>query len=98
MLILPTSQTILEGAIATFHCNATGNPTPEVAWLKDGKIFGSGETLSFEANRSDSGQYWCLADNGLSSAVNASVNLDVQCKYTFTENLLSIFNATTRRQ
>ena len=42
---------------------------------------GTGETLSFEAFRNNSGEYWCLADNGLSSTVNASAFLDVQCKY-----------------
>ena len=40
----------------------------------------TGDELSFEANRNDSGKYWCSADNSLSAAVNASGNLDVQCK------------------
>ena len=42
---------------------------------------GTGETLSFEAFRNNSGEYWCLADNGLNSTDNASAFLDVQCKY-----------------
>ena len=42
---------------------------------------GGGNTLSFETNRNHSGKYWCSAENGLSSAVNASASLDVQCKY-----------------
>ena len=42
---------------------------------------GEGDTLSFETNRTQTGKYWCLAENGLASAVNASANLDVQCKY-----------------
>ena len=41
---------------------------------------GHGETLSFEANRNQSGKYWCTAENGLSVIVNASAILDVQCK------------------
>ena len=77
----PSNQTILESSNATFHCSATGNPTPKVTWIKDGKTVATGERLSFEANRVKSGKYWCSADNGLSEAANASANLDVQCKF-----------------
>ena len=42
---------------------------------------GEGETLQFESNRTQSGKYWCSAENGLTSALNASAKLDVQCKY-----------------
>ena len=41
---------------------------------------GEGDTLSFVTNRNQSGDYWCSADNGLNATVNASANLDVQCK------------------
>lgn len=77
----PKSMTIIEGDTATFYCNATGNPTPKITWSKDGKTVAKGETLSLEANRSQSGEYWCTAENGLNSTVNASANLDVQCMY-----------------
>ena len=40
-----------------------------------------GDTLSIESNRSHSGKYWCLAENGLNVTVNASANLDVLCKF-----------------
>lgn len=77
----PRNQTILEATNVTFHCTATGNPVPKVTWIKDGKILAKGETLSFTTNRNQSGVYWCAADNGLNSTVNASALLDVQCKY-----------------
>jgi len=48
--------------------------------LKDGKTVADGDTLSFSANRSRSGKYWCLAENGLGQAINTSASLDVQCK------------------
>ena len=40
-----------------------------------------GETLTFDAIRNRSGEYWCIADNGLNDTANASAYLDVQCKY-----------------
>ena len=77
----PTDQTVIEGTTATLHCTATGNPTPKITWTKDGITVGSGDMLSFEANRNRSGTYWCSADNGLNPSVNESAYLDVQCKY-----------------
>ena len=76
----PTDQTVIEFSQAKFICNATGNPTPKITWTKDGKIVGSGAIISFSTNRIGSGQYWCTADNGLNLTVNASANLEVQCK------------------
>lgn len=81
LLTNPSDQIVLEGANVTFHCSATGNPTPEMNWTKDGKTVAKGDTLSFEASREDAGKYWCSIDNGLSDAVNASAVLDVQCKH-----------------
>jgi len=79
--IVPVNQTVKEADTAIFHCTATGNPTPKITWLKDGTTVATGSTLSFEANRTHSGKYWCLAENGLKTAINASAYLDVQCKY-----------------
>ena len=79
---MPVNQTINEADTATFHCNATGNPTPKITWLKDGKTVATGDTLSFEANRTHSGKYVCSAENGLEKAISASAYLDVRCKYS----------------
>ena len=77
----PAYQSVQEGDEASFHCGAIGNPTPKVSWFKDGRSIGTGNTLSFVAFRNRSGEYWCSADNGLGSAINASARLNVQSKY-----------------
>ena len=71
----------MEGAKVTFHCSATGNPAPTITWTKDGKNVESGEVLSFETNRNQSGEYVCSAGNGLNVNANASAFLDVLCEY-----------------
>jgi len=80
LIATPANQTVTESDKAIFHCDATGNPPPKITWINDGKIVGEGSTLSFDTKRNDSGKYWCLADNGLRPAANASATLDVQCK------------------
>ena len=71
----------MENDELTLQCTATGNPTPEITWIKDGKTVAQGDKHSFEALRSQSGRFWCLAQNGLEVTVNASAYLDVQCEY-----------------
>lgn len=76
----PTDQIIMENDPLTLHCTATGNPTPKVTWIKDGKTVGEGDELSFKPLRGQTGIYWCSAENGLDITVNASAYLDVQCE------------------
>lgn len=79
----PSDQTVIENQEVTLQCTATGNPTPTIKWVKDGKTVVEGDTLSFKANRNHSGKYWCTAENGLEITVNTSAYLDVQCKFTW---------------
>lgn len=58
-----------------------GNPAPTITWMKNGKTVAQGDTLNFKANRSNSGKYWCFAENGLDISANSSAHLHVQCKY-----------------
>ena len=78
---IPINQTVNEDDLTIFHCAATGNPSPTITWIKDGRTVGEGDTLRFETNRNHSGKYWCSAENGLGLAINTSAYLDVQCKF-----------------
>ena len=55
---------------------------------------GEGDSLRFKANRTNSGKYWCLAENGFSTTVNASAFLNVQCKYLNNIEMLQVRKAT----
>lgn len=74
------NKTIIENHEVALHCAAIGNPAPNIKWIKDGKTVGNEEILSIKAKRSDSGKYWCTAENGLDANANTSAYLDVQCK------------------
>ena len=71
-----------EKELATFTCTAAGNPAPNITWTKDGNHVASGDKLSLESHRNQSGEYLCSAENGVGLAINGSAYLDVQCKYT----------------
>ena len=76
----PSNLTIEEGDEATLQCVATGNPTPKITWINNGTTVATGQTLSFKANRTNTGKYSCVADNGFKTAVNTSAYLNVLCK------------------
>jgi len=76
------STPVTEGDNATLYCNATGNPTPNISWVRasTGEILSSNEILVMEAvKRNESGSYVCRASNAIGSH-NASCAVDVHCK------------------
>ena len=79
---IPSNLTVREDSEAIFLCTATGNPTPTITWMKDGKTVAQGDELRFTAKRNQSGEYRCSADNGLGVNITASASIDVQCKLT----------------
>ena len=86
----PKNVTVEEGLPMTLFCNATGNPPPTLSWTKDGSplndtqgitFSGDNETLSIASiNRSESGNYRCVARNGLEHDLSNPAKVDVQCK------------------
>ena len=86
----PQNKTPTEGENVTLSCNATGNPTPSISWTKDGSALNSPRiSLSSDSkeltitnvNRSDNGQYRCVANNSIAASVTSdAATLCAQCK------------------
>ncbi|XP_065114243.1 brother of CDO isoform X1 [Paramisgurnus dabryanus] len=84
----PASRSIMvnKGQRLVLECVASGIPTPQVTWAKDGLDLRNHNNTQFllsnllidTASESDSGTYVCHADNGIGSANSATVRYDVQ--------------------
>ena len=89
-----------EGDNVTLSCNATANPIATISWTRNGSPVNTtiNSKISFsednkqltitDVNRTDSGEYRCVASNSLGNDTSNVATLDVQCKYSI---LLSTF-------
>ena len=87
----PQNVEVREGNNVTLSCNATGNPEPTISWTKDGSPINSNSRNSFSAdnkqltitnvNRTDSGEYRCVASNSVGKKTSNAATVDVKCKY-----------------
>lgn len=66
-MLYPKSQNVSETRSFSIFCNATGNPHPNITWIKVGsreKLFPHGKTLSISSSSvDDEGIYTCIAEN-----------------------------------
>ncbi|XP_029384876.1 brother of CDO [Echeneis naucrates] len=84
----PASRSIMvtKGQRLVLECVASGIPTPQVTWAKDGQDLRYHNNTRFllsnllidAVSEGDSGTYICRADNGINSASSATVLYDVQ--------------------
>ena len=87
----PMNKTKLEGDNVTFTCDVDGNPVPTISWTRDGSPLNASGRISFaddkkqltitNVNRTDSGEYQCVAKNRVGSDTSKSASLNVQCKF-----------------
>ncbi|XP_066025219.1 fibroblast growth factor receptor 4-like isoform X2 [Pocillopora verrucosa] len=67
----------------TLECIADGEPTPTITWTKvyahgsDSVALGTGNQFVLETNRNNSGKYRCTAYNGMGTAPNRTVKVEV---------------------
>ncbi|XP_012773433.2 brother of CDO isoform X1 [Maylandia zebra] len=82
----PRSIMVTKGQRLVLECVASGIPTPQVTWAKDGQDLRLHNNTRFllsnllidAVGEGDSGTYACGADNGIGSASSAVVLYDVQ--------------------
>lgn len=84
----PASRSIMatKGQRLVLECVASGIPTPQVRWAKDGQDLRSVNNTRFllsnllidAVGEGDSGTYACQADNGILSSASAMVLYNVQ--------------------
>ena len=87
----PEAQTKTEGENVTLSCNVAGNPAPTISWTRNGSPLNTTGRINFSdgkkqltitnVNRTDSGEYRCVARNSLGNATSNVAALNVQCKY-----------------
>ena len=70
----------------TLECIADGVPTPNITWTKvytngnDSGVLETKNQFVRETNRNNSGTYRCTAYNGIGTAPNRTVKVEVNCK------------------
>nr|XP_020455728.1 brother of CDO [Monopterus albus] len=82
----PRSIMVTKGQRLVLECVASGIPTPQVTWAKDGQDLRFHNNTRFllsnllidAVGEGDSGIYICRADNGIGSTSSATVRYDVQ--------------------
>ena len=94
----PQSHTKVQGSSVTFSSNADGVPIPTFSWTKGGSAVTANNRISLSAddkqlsltnvNRTDSGEYRCVAANSVGTVNSNAATLTVHCKKTFTHFLL----------
>ena len=91
----PQNLIVNEGLNVTFTCDANGNPPPTFSWTIDGSavntanprisLTANGKQLTITSvNRTDSGEYRCVASNIVETVNSTAASLTVQCKKMFT--------------
>ena len=91
--ITSTDNRPVEGSDVTLSCTVDGQPTPAISWTMNGSPLNtSGDSrISFteddltiaNVNRTDSGEYHCVAENSLRNVSSTASTLSVQCEKPF---------------
>ena len=82
---------MIEGEYFSMTCVTSGDPEPNVCWIKVNSIERiNGSILNFtNINRNDSGQYRCQTENECASDSSVQ-SIEVFCKYETTPFFFSI--------
>ena len=70
----------------TLECFADGGPAPTITWTKvyangsDSGVLETKNQYDLETNRNNIGTYRCTVSNGIGTALNRTVIVEVHCK------------------
>ncbi|KAK5624109.1 hypothetical protein CRENBAI_015025 [Crenichthys baileyi] len=88
LTVVPAAVTAFSREDIILNCEATGNPTPHIRWVKDGVQFGREQKGSGKVNASEYGKevplesfagiYQCFASNELGTAMTQTVEVKVE--------------------
>ena len=84
----------MQGSSVTFSSDANGVPEPTFSWTKDGSAVTANDRIVLSAdhkelsitnmNRTDSGEYRCVATNSVGTVNSSAATITVHCTKTFT--------------
>lgn len=81
------------GDNVALSCNVNGNPEPMISWIRDGSSLNTDANYRISLsedkrqlaitnlNTADSGEYRCVAKNGLGNYTSNAAILNVPCKH-----------------
>ncbi|XP_035856336.1 B-cell receptor CD22-like [Sander lucioperca] len=76
--VSPSSE-VVEGSSVTLTCSSDANPAATYTWYKNGKPLNKNAQIVFSSiQSSDSGEYYCEAENELGSRTSRSIFIDVK--------------------
>lgn len=86
----PDDTIVRFGENAAFNCVATGDPTPEIIWLRDSvalpldssryKVVHNGTLMVHDATETDEGVFECMAINANGEARSKPARMTVENK------------------
>ena len=90
----------MQGSSVALSSDANGVPEPTFSWTKDGsavtadnriRLSEDNKELSLtNVNGTDSGEYRCVATNGLGAVNSNAATLTIHCKKAFTHFVLQL--------
>ncbi|XP_030585727.1 B-cell receptor CD22-like isoform X3 [Archocentrus centrarchus] len=73
------SAEIVEGSSVTLTCSSDANPAANYTWYKEEKLIRRGQQFIFESiQSSDSGEYYCTAENELGKRSSKYISINVK--------------------